>query len=119
VTRLIGEEMKGLVDGFQVMTTDNHSVNAVAGSYGPVGHLAPPKEIAKATRKAVEQALADLEPVTCGGAAGVLEDFRVFGNQKTVQLTASINVMTSVLFELTAATVVLQGLGTALLFMLV
>ena len=119
VTRLIGEEMKGLVDGFQVMTTDNHSVNAVAGSYGPVGHLAPPKEIAKATRKAVEAALADLEPVTCGGGAGVLEDFRVFGNQKTVQLTASINVMTSVLFELTAATVVLQGLGTALLFMLV
>lgn len=119
VTRAIGEEMKGLVDGFQVMTTDNHSVNAVAGSYGPVGHLAPPKDIAKVTRRVVEQALGDLEPVTCGGAGGVIEDFRVFGNQKTVQLTASINVMTSVILELTAATVVLQGLGTALLFLLV
>ena len=118
VTRAIGEEIKGLVDGFQVMTTDNHSVNAVAGSYGPVGHLAPPRDIAKVTRLAVEQALSDMEPVQSGGAAGVLEDFRVFGNQKTVQLTASINTMSSVIVELTLATVTMQAMGTLLLFLL-
>lgn len=118
VTRAIGEQVKGLVDGFQVMTTDNHSVNAVAGSYGPVGHLAPPADIAKATRLAVEQALSDLEPVSAGGAAGVLEDFRVFGNQKTVQLTASINTMASIIVELTVATLAIQAMGTALLFLL-
>jgi putative membrane protein len=119
VTRLIGEQVKDLVDGYQVMTTDNHSVNAIAGSYGPVGHFVKPSEIAKVTRLAVEQALSDLEPVTSGGAAGILEDFLVFGNQKTVQLTASINVMTSVMLELLIATVTLQWLGTALLFLLI
>jgi putative membrane protein len=118
VTRAIGEAVKDLVDGWQVMTTDNHSVNAVAGSYGPVGYRAPPGEIAKITRLVVEQALSDLEPVRAGGASGVLEDFRVFGNQKTVQLTASINVMTSILLELAVATVTIQWLGTALLFLL-
>lgn len=118
VTRVVGEAVAGLLDGFQVMTTDNHSVNAVAGSYGPVGHLAPPPEIAKATRLVVEQALSDLEPVKAGGASGVLEDFRVFGHQKTVQLTTSINTMGSILRELLAATITIQWLGTAVLFLL-
>ena len=118
VTRVIGESLAGLVDGYQVMTTDNHSVNAVAGSYGPVGHLAPPAEIARATRAAVETAVADLEPVTSGGAGGTLEDFRVFGHQKTVQLTSSINVMANVIVELTLATFSMQALGTTLLFLL-
>jgi putative membrane protein len=119
VTRLVGDQIKDLVDGFQVMTTDNHSVNAVAGSYGPVGHAAPPAEIAKATRLAVERALSDLEPVKSGGGSGVLEDFRVFGNQKTVQLTSSINTMASIMIELIAATVAIQWMGTALLFLLI
>ena len=70
------------------------------------------------TRLVVEQALSDLEPVTSGGASGVLEDFRVFGNQKTVQLTSSINTMASVLPELLIATIALQWLGTALLFLI-
>lgn len=118
VTRAIGEQVRGLLDGFQVMTTDNHSVNAVAGSYGPVGHFVPPADVAKVTRLAVERALSDLEPVTSGGANGVLEDFLVFGHQKTVQLTASINTMASIMLELLAATVTIQWLGTALLFML-
>jgi len=117
VTRAVGEALKDLVDGFQVMTTDNHSVNAIAGSYGPVGHAAPPREIAKATRAAVEKAIADLEPVASGGKKGVLEDFRVFGNQKTVQLTASINTMASITLELTAATIGIQAMGTAVLFL--
>lgn len=117
VTRAIGEQVKELVDGYQVMTTDNHSVNAVAGSYGPVGHLAAPSEIAKVTRLAVEQALSDLEPVSAGGAKGVVEDFRVFGNQKTVQLTASINTMSSIVVQLTVATIGIQAMGTALLFL--
>jgi len=117
VTRAIGEHVKDLVDGFQVMTTDNHSVNAHAGSYGPVGHLAAPGGIAKATRLALEQALSDLEPVLAGGAKGVVEDFRVFGNQKTVQLTASINTMSSIVVQLGVATIGIQAMGTALLFL--
>jgi putative membrane protein len=116
VTARIGEALDGLVDSFQVMTTDNHSVNAVAGAYGPVGHKAKPEKIAACSRRAVERALADLEPVDAGVATGSYPDFRVFGNQKTVQLTSSINVMTTILAELTIACLVVQALASALLF---
>jgi len=119
VTRLIGKALDGVVDSFQVMTTDNHSVNAVAGSYGPVGHVASPSRIADVTRLAVEQAVSDLEPVQCAFGRGELEDFYVFGHQKTVQLTASINVMTSIALQLTLAAFLVQGLAAALLFYLV
>ncbi len=115
VTELIGKELLHLVDSFQVMTTDNHSVNAVAGAYGPVGHLAPPARIATATRLVVEKALQDLEPVQTGFAEGVVPELRVYGHQKTVQLTAAINVMTSVLVEIVIATVAMQIMGAALL----
>ncbi|MHB8606358.1 MAG: DUF2070 family protein [Thermoplasmatota archaeon] len=114
----IGNALTGVVDSFQVMTTDNHSVNAIAGAYGPVGHRALPSEIAKATRRAVERALADLEPVECAFVTGTVDELRVYGNQKTVQLTSSINVMTSILVELLAATVAMQVLGTVVLFLL-
>ncbi|HLE95796.1 MAG TPA: DUF2070 family protein [Candidatus Thermoplasmatota archaeon] len=116
VTAAIGRELKGVVDGFQVMTTDNHSVNAVAGAYGPVGHLVAPERVANATRLAVQRALGDLEPVECGFGRGVVEDMRVFGHQKTVQLTASINVMTSIMLQLIFAVLTIQALGSALLF---
>lgn len=119
VSAAVGRELKGIVDGYQVMTTDNHSVNAVAGAYGPVGHLVEPGRIADATRAAVVRALADLEPVACGFGSGVVEDMRVFGHQKTVQLTASINVMTSIMVQLIVAVLTFQALGSALLFYIV
>ncbi|HWG90308.1 MAG TPA: DUF2070 family protein [Candidatus Thermoplasmatota archaeon] len=119
VTKHIGDALSGLVDSFQVMTTDNHSVNAVAGSYGPLGHLTPPEGLAKATRAAVEKALTDLEAVESGAGRGSVEDLLVFGHQKTVQLTASINVMTSILVQILLACLTVQGLGAALLFYLV
>jgi putative membrane protein len=118
VTGKIGQALRGLVDGYAVMTTDNHSVNAIAGAYGPVGYLADPDRIAEATRAMVERALSNLEPVEAGFARVTVENFRVFGHQKTVQLSASINVMTSILGELVGALVVTQALGVALLFYL-
>ena len=118
VTRAIGRELEGLVDGFQVMTSDNHSVNAVAGSYGPVGHAVSANEIARLTRATLERALTDLEPVTAGGATGTVEDFRVFGHSKTAQLTASINVMAGLAVPLTLTTLAIQAISTWLLFLL-
>jgi putative membrane protein len=119
VTRLIRENVEDLVDSVQVMTTDNHSVNAVAGAYGPVGHLADPARVADVTRDVVEAAVNDLEPVETAFGTGTLDDLRVYGNQKTVQLTSAINVMTSILPELVIATVIMQILASILLFYLV
>ncbi len=119
VTGRIHEALADLVDVSQVMTTDNHSVNAVAGSYGPVGSMCDPAKIADISRATVQRAIRDLEPVDAGFAKGVVENFMVFGHQKTVQLTSAINVMTSILVELVVACLVVQGLGVALTFWMV
>jgi putative membrane protein len=115
VAERIGPALEGLVDRWQVLTTDNHSVNLIAGGFNPVGHRVSPDRIAEATRAAVERALADLEPVECGVAALTVPGVRVFGHEKTARLTASINTMTSIAVQVFIAWVLVTGMATALL----
>ncbi|HEV8360313.1 MAG TPA: DUF2070 family protein, partial [Candidatus Thermoplasmatota archaeon] len=114
VTELIGRALEGLVDRFQVMTTDNHSVNLVAGGFNPVGYRCTPDRVAKATRDAVQQALADLEPVECGAVRLTISGLRVFGHDKTARLTSSINVMTSIAGQVAVAWALVVGMATAI-----
>lgn len=118
VNRRIGEGIEDVVDSYQIMTTDNHSVNAVAGAFGPVGAGVDPGALTRVTRETVEEALEDLEPVEPSMDQGVVQDVRVYGHHKTAMLTASINTMTSIAPGLVGATVVLQVLGTVILFLL-
>lgn len=115
VTDHIQRALEGLVDRVQVMTTDNHSVNLVAGGFNPVGHRVPPSRVAEATREAVEAALADLEPVSCGVARLTISGLRVFGHDKTARLTSSINTMASLAGQVMVAWAVTMGMATALL----
>jgi putative membrane protein len=118
VNRRLGEEIEDLVDSYQLMTTDNHSVNAVAGAFGPVGAGVDPETLARVTGEIVDEALDDLEVVEPALERGIVEDVRVYGHHKTAMLTASINTMTSIAPELVGATLTLQALGTVILFLL-
>lgn len=118
VNQRIAEEIEDVVDAHQIMTTDNHSVNATAGAFGPVGAGTDPGALARVTRETVEAALEDLEPVDPSMEQGTVQDVRVYGHHKTAMLTASINTMTSIAPELVGATVLLQALGTVILFLL-
>jgi putative membrane protein len=117
VTEAIGQALEGLVDRFQVMTTDNHSVNAIAGGFNPVGHRITPDEVAKATKQVVQRAFADLEPVQCGATRVVIPGVRVFGHDKTARLTSSINTMASQAPQVMVVWALLVGMASALLLL--
>lgn len=115
VTQHIAKAIEGRVDRFQVMTTDNHSVNAIAGGFNPIGHRIRAERIAEATREAVDRALADLEPVESGVARLTIPGVLVFGHDKTARLTSSVNTMVSQAPQVVAAWFLTMGMATTLL----
>ncbi len=118
VTERLAQTVEHLVDSVQVMTTDNHSINAVAGAFGPVGQGVDVGRLEEVMRSTVEAAIDDLEPVESSVSRGMVPGLRVYGHHKTAMLTASMNTMTSIFMELVAATVTMQALGTTILFLL-
>jgi putative membrane protein len=117
VTEHIARVLEGQVDKFQVMTSDNHSVNLIAGGFNPVGYRVAPERVAGAAKDAVQRALADLEPVECGALRLTVSGLRVFGHEKTARLTSSINAMVSIAPQILVAWAVTIALATTLLFL--
>jgi putative membrane protein len=82
--------VQGLVDEFEVMTTDNHSVNIVAGGYNPVGYRADIAKLAEVAKKTVAAAINDLEPVEVGVKTTRVPGLRVFGHWNTIRFLAAV-----------------------------
>ena len=93
----IREHIANLVDDFEVMTTDNHSVNAVAGGYNPVGYRADVEKLALVTRTTLERALLDLEPVEVGMKTGRIPGLRVLGHWNTIRLVSAVHTIVSLI----------------------
>lgn len=89
----IRDQIQGLVHEFEVMTTDNHSVNVVTGGYNPVGHRANVKRIGEVSRATLEAALADLEPVEAGLQTTRVPGLKVFGHWNTIRFIAAVQTM--------------------------
>ena len=89
--------VREVVEDAEVLTTDNHSVNATMGGYNPVGMRADRTRIVAVSRGLVEKALADLRPVESVAGSGVAHGLRVFGHENTTRLTTSVNATISVL----------------------
>jgi putative membrane protein len=110
----IREHLIGLVNDFEVMTTDNHSVNAIAGGYNPVGYRADVEKIALVTRTTVERALLDLEPVEVGMKTGRIPGLKVFGHWNTIRLVSAVHTIVSLIPRATAVFLLLLVLVTIL-----
>jgi putative membrane protein len=82
---------RGIVDDAEVLTTDNHSVNARMGGYNPIGMYIDRERIVAAARDGVREAIADLRPVESLAASGTIHGLRVFGHENTARLTMSVN----------------------------
>ncbi len=80
------------VDQVEVMTTDNHVVNAYTGS-NILGVEADYGLILKSTMQLVEEAQENLEPVSAGMDTQLATGVSVFGSQKTAQLASTVNAM--------------------------
>ncbi len=80
------------VDEAEVMTTDNHVVNAYAGT-NLLGAKADYGLILNSVMQLVEEAQEDLVPVSAGMDTQLATDVSVFGSQKTAQLASTVNAM--------------------------
>lgn len=114
----IRNKIQGLVDEFEVMTTDNHSVNIVTGGYNPVGHRANVQRIAEVTRATLEAALKDLEPCEVGLKTTRVPGLKVFGHWNTIRFIAAVQTMVTTIPRATIILLVLHGLLTLLLLLL-
>ena len=88
---------KEFVDEGEVLTTDNHSVNATMEGYNPIGLRTPRADLIALSRRLVAKALADLRPVESVAASGTVHGLRVFGHENTARLTSSVNATIAIL----------------------
>lgn len=82
---------RGIVDDAEVLTTDNHSVNARMGGYNPIGLYIDRERVVAAASDGVREAIAELRPVESLAATGTIHGLRVFGHENTARLTTSVN----------------------------
>ncbi len=115
----IRDALGDLVDEFEVLTTDNHSVNVVAGGYNPVGHRVSAERLAAVTRRVVEAAVADLEPVEVGLNSTRIPGLKVLGHWTTMRLLSSVRTTLSTIPRSSVAMLVLQTALTAVIMMAV
>lgn len=82
---------RDFVDDAEVLTTDNHSVNATIGGFNPVGWRTDHNIIVGKTRSALEKALNNLEDVEVGMKMGTIDGFSVFGHQSAARLSTVVS----------------------------
>lgn len=83
------------IDQVEVMTTDTHSVNTLAGGHNPVGNKKADEiinKIVEATQKAVE----DLEVVQAGCKLSKIENLKTLGPTNATELVATISSIVAV-----------------------
>ena len=107
------------VDDAEILTSDNHAVNATMGGYNPVGWKTDHDLIVGKTKDALRAALRNLEDVEVGVKMGTIHGFRVFGHQSATRLatvvsstlsTLRLNTFYSLLVAFSLAGIVLLGL---------
>ena len=112
---------RDFVDDAEILTTDNHSVNATMGGYNPVGWKADQEIIVEKTKDALRAALGNVEDVEVGARMGTIHGFRVFGHESATRLatvvsstlsTLRINTLYSLLVAFSLSGIVLLGLMT-------
>ena len=85
------------VDEFEVLTTDVHSVNKVAGVLNPLGGAGTDRAwVVERTAALVAQAAARLEPVESSGSVRRVSGVRVFGVAQSSELLGTVNSVVAV-----------------------
>lgn len=117
VRAAIRTQIHDLVDDFEVMTTDNHSVNIVTGGYNPVGYRAGHEKLAQVTKETLVAALDDLEPVEVGLKTARVAGLRVFGHWNTIRFIAAVQTAMATIPRATAVLLLLHALLAAMVLL--
>lgn len=116
---MIIEATHGVVEDAEVLTTDNHAVNATIGGFNPVGLRMDGEALIKDVRALVKRALDDLEEVEVGMITGYAKNIGVFGHENIARLSSTLN-STMAILRITAFTSLLFAfVASAVLFLLV
>jgi len=111
--------VKDLVDEAEVLTTDNHAVNATIGGFNPVGLRMDNSKIAADVKMLVAKAVEDLEDVTVGFGTGLVKDIRVFGHENVARLSSILNSTMAVLKIAVLTTLLFAVLASSVLYLVV
>jgi putative membrane protein len=115
----IKSAVSDLVDEAEVLTTDNHAVNAIIGGFNPVGQRMGKQELIEDTKRLVKAAIDDLEDVSAGMKTGMVKGISVFGNDNVNRLSAVVNSIVATL-KMTTITSILSALvASAIVFLLI
>jgi putative membrane protein len=90
------EKVKSLgIDEAEVMTTDTHSVNTLAGGHNPVGNKRQ-EQIIEYIIQTVKEALEDIETVSVGCKVSRISNLKTFGPNNATELVTTISSIVAV-----------------------
>lgn len=89
--------VKDLVDDAEVLTTDNHVVNATMGGYNPVGLKLNSQQLISKVRLLVQKALMSCKPSVVGVNSGLVKNIKIFGQNTIMRLSTTINSTISIM----------------------
>jgi putative membrane protein len=84
-------KVEKILDDAEILTTDNHSVNATMGGFNPVGWKMDHERLVATSENLVMKAIEDLEDVEVGMKTGLIHDFNIFGHQSAARFASVIN----------------------------
>ncbi|MEM3397171.1 MAG: DUF2070 family protein [Thermoplasmata archaeon] len=105
----------GIVDDAEVMTTDNHIVNATFGGFNPVGRKVEHERLVRVVQNLVEKAIKDLSAAEAGGNTGIIKKLRVFGHETAPRLTTVMNTSYTIIWPMLGAMFLLPSFLSILL----
>jgi putative membrane protein len=101
----------------EIMTTDSHVVNTISGR-NPVGMAISAEEILPYLLATIFEAIADLSPAKVASATNMCRNVEIFGPNRAVQLSATVNAMVTNLLPLSVLLLLVLFLITLLIFMI-
>jgi putative membrane protein len=110
--------VSNMVDDAEVLTTDNHAVNATIGGFNPVGLRMDDEKLIGDVKNLVMQAIEDLEDVKVGMHSGLVKKVRVFGHENVARLSSVVNSTMSIMKIATLFSLLFAVFASAFVFAL-
>jgi putative membrane protein len=115
----IKSAVSDLVDEAEVLTTDNHAVNAIIGGFNPVGLKMDKQPLIDDAKSLVKAAIDDLEDVSVGMKTGFVEGISVFGYENVSRLSSVVNSTVATLKMTTFISLLSALVASAIVFLLI
>ena len=109
------DEILGLVDDAEIMTTDSHVVNTITGK-NPVGMNVPVSEFSRYVIQALKTAIENLSPAEAAASTAACDNIVVFGSNRISELASTVNAMLVFVAPLSLAMLLLAFLLSILAY---